>query len=70
MQQRRPGRHVLVDPETSLTKICIVSSSEAWELMLETLLERRMVSWCRGSCCGDVLRLRLALALALSASSG
>ena len=33
-------RYVLVVPDTSLTKICIVSSSEACELMLETLLDR------------------------------
>jgi hypothetical protein len=31
-----------VVPETFLTKICIVSASEACELMLETLFERGM----------------------------
>lgn len=40
-------RGIVDVPETSLTKICIVSSSEACELMLEMLLERRMMV-CRG----------------------
>jgi hypothetical protein len=36
-----------VSPETVLMKICIVSSgSEAWELRLEVLAERRMVAGC------------------------
>lgn len=41
-QGARAARHVLVVPETFLTKICIVSASEACELMLETLFERGM----------------------------
>lgn len=41
-QGARATRHVLVVPETFLTKICIVSASEACELMLETLFERGM----------------------------
>lgn len=41
-------RDVLEVPETFLTKICMVSSSEAWELMLEMLLERRIMARCVG----------------------
>jgi hypothetical protein len=35
---------VLLVPETLLTKICMVSSSEDMELMLLMLLERRIVA--------------------------
>jgi len=35
---------VLLVPETLLTKICMVSSSEEVELMLLMLLERRIVA--------------------------
>jgi hypothetical protein len=39
------GRDILESPETVLMKICIVSSgSEALELMLEMLDERRIVA--------------------------
>lgn len=44
-RQARGSRDVLDVPETFLTKICMVSSSEAWELMLEMLLERRIMAW-------------------------
>ena len=44
-------RDALLWPETPLTKICIVSSSEALELRLEMLSLRRMAA---ALCVGDV----------------
>lgn len=38
-------RGIVLVPATFLTKICMVSSSEACELMLEMLLVRRIMVW-------------------------
>lgn len=56
-------RNVLEVPETSLTKICIVSSSEACELMLEMLLERRIMVCGCGEVCREGRRARVVEAM-------
>ena len=43
-RSERARVYVLLVPETLLTKICMVSSSEEVELMLLMLLERRIVA--------------------------
>jgi hypothetical protein len=47
-RSERARVYVLLVPETLLTKICMVSSSEETELMLLMLVERRIVAgvWC------------------------
>lgn len=52
--QEREIEHALFVPDTSLTKICMVSSSEAVELMLEMLSARRTMVAVAVVLCGVV----------------